>query len=658
MIRTLLYLSIIGALLAVPARSLAERAKIEMVPGEAPTAEILGAIPDEYVVTLSPVRVLREKSKRAIADATGGSARLSKESAHVALVKGKDVCGKIRKKERKQRLTFRGSARVPVLRRTVCDPNARMKINQRVPNDEKFYVQWALNQANDIDINAPEAWALHTGSRGVVVAVIDTGIDYDHPDLAGNVWTNPGEIPGNGIDDDGNGYIDDIHGYNAVNNTGDPMDDHGHGTHVSGTIGAVSNNTTGVAGVNWNIQIVGAKFLESSGYGSLYNAVLAIDYVTSLRQHGVNVILSSNSWGGGGYYSSLRDAISRAGLADILFIAAAGNNGLNIDQNPVYPASYNLANMINVAAVDSNGYRASFSNYGSQTVHIAAPGVNIASTYFGNRYAYMSGTSMATPHVSGAIALIKAMSRDLTASQLKEKLLAGGRVLESLNGVVQTNAMVDLARTIPLLVWNPMPEDGIDPDWTPTPTPVPSHTPTPIFTPTRTPIPTPAQYDLSGMATTSDGTRISGARITVVTTEPNTYTVMTDSNGFFRVNDIWGPTNYTLSASAGGYLFDVQTGQVLKDTNITVRARAVRSYTLTVKAVTNTMLPVPGITIYGTTIGTGTTNSSGVATFTVPYGTSYSLQPYDLHYTFTDGIREGIIYGDSTRVVVGVLNQE
>ena len=299
-----------------------------------PCAAEAPAVAGEYVITLSPVKALRAKTLQGVRTADR-AARVASESKHVALFKGqggRDLCGKVRRYERRERLRMAKAGRHALVRTITCEPNAILSALV-TPNDPMFSQQWGYMDS-PYGLSLQTAWASHTGSRGVVVAVIDTGVDYNHDDLKNNIWTNKGEIPGNGIDDDGNGYVDDVHGYNFVSDNGDPLDDHGHGTHCSGTIGAQTNNGLGVSGVNWNVQIIGVKFLSSSGSGSLYNAVRSIDYVTALKAHGTPVLLSSNSWGGGGYYQALKDAISRANDADILFVAAAGNSHIDSDTSP------------------------------------------------------------------------------------------------------------------------------------------------------------------------------------------------------------------------------------------------------------------------------------------------------------------------------------
>ena len=291
------------------------------------------------------------------------------------------------------------------------------------PNDPQAGSQWDMAA-----IDAQNAWTITTGSASVVVAIIDTGVDYNHVDLDANIWTNPGEIPGNGIDDDGNGFVDDIHGYDFVNDDGNPMDDNGHGTHVAGTIAAEGNNATGVTGVTWSTSIMALKFLAANGSGYLSDAVEAINYATMMRtRYGVNVRVENNSWGGGGFSSAMQAAIQASNDAGILFVAAAGNSGTNNDAVAQYPANYDSPNVISVAATTQNGQLASFSCYGATTVDIAAPGVSILSTTPNNTYSTYSGTSMATPHVSAVAALAWAVNPTATVGRSPQRHPPGRR---------------------------------------------------------------------------------------------------------------------------------------------------------------------------------------------------------------------------------------
>ena len=302
------------------------------------------------------------------------------------------------------------------------------------PNDPDFGDLWGLNNTGqsggtaDVDIDAPEAWNITTGDSDIVIGVIDSGVDYEHEDLAANMWVNPGEIAGNGIDDDGNGYIDDIYGINPAYGTTDPMDDDGHGTHVAGTIGAVGDNGIGVVGVNHSVSIAGCKFLSSSGTGSTADAIACIDYFTDLKlNRGINVKATNNSWGGGGYSQSLEMAIEAAGDAGILFAAAAGNAGIDNDLNNSYPSNYETStnSLIAVASINRNDGDSGYS-YGDESVDLAAPGTAILSTLPGDNYGAYSGTSMATPHVTGAAALVWAINPDLSPSEMKELLMSTG----------------------------------------------------------------------------------------------------------------------------------------------------------------------------------------------------------------------------------------
>jgi subtilisin family serine protease len=306
------------------------------------------------------------------------------------------------------------------------------------PNDPSFGQLWGLHNTGqsvngvtgtaDADVDAREAWDVATGSSSVVVAVIDTGTDFGHPELGGSMdtspvmWVNPGEncagCRSDGVDNDGNGYVDDWRGYDFVNNDNNPVDDQAHGTHVSGTIGAVGNNGSGIAGVNWNVKIMALKFLDRNGSGTIADAVEAILYAARSGAHVLN-----NSWGGGGFSQALFDAIKESDTKGALFVAAAGNDGVNTDSSPHYPSSYDVPNVVSVAATTSSDARASFSNYGRKSVDLGAPGANIYSTVLSNGYDYYNGTSMATPHVAGAAALAKAAFPAATGIGLKALLL-------------------------------------------------------------------------------------------------------------------------------------------------------------------------------------------------------------------------------------------
>lgn len=318
-------------------------------------------------------------------------------------------------------------------------PNFIRSVSITPPNDSRYSELWGMSQQNDIDINALEASAKASFSEAenIVVGVVDTGIDYNHPDLQQNMWKNPQEASGTpGVDDDGNGVVDDIYGYNAINNSGNPFDDQSHGTHCAGTIGARGNNGIGVAGVVWSVKLMGLKFLDSQGRGNDADAIKAINYAVTMRNKGGALKILSNSWGGGGYNPALLEAIQRANDNGILFVAAAGNDNKNTDISPNYPSNYSVPNIISVAAIDQNGNRASFSNYGVSTVDIAAPGVGILSTTPNNGYASYNGTSMATPHVSGLAVLAYAQNTEQSPAAVKELIFESLKPISALNGLM------------------------------------------------------------------------------------------------------------------------------------------------------------------------------------------------------------------------------
>ena len=347
---------------------------------------------------------------------------------------------------------------------------------QVVPNDSRFSELWGLQNLGQsgglsgADIRAVGAWDLTTGSETVIVGVIDTGVDFTHDDLVMNIYTNPGEdawanpddpSSGNGEDDDGNGYVDDWKGWNFVNNTNNPYDDNMHGTHCAGTIGAMGNNSIGVVGVNWTVKLMPLKFLNSRGSGNSADAIDAIVYASDL---GVDIL--SNSWGGGGFSQSMEDAIQYANERDVLFVAAAGNDGTNNDAIPHYPSNYDVPNVVAVAASDHSDNRALWgsgggggddcgfvcssataaapgSNYGPTTVDIAAPGKNILSTVPGNGYSTLSGTSMATPHLSGVVALLLAVNPELTIAEQKNALFSTVDPLDDFTNLIVTEGRVN-----------------------------------------------------------------------------------------------------------------------------------------------------------------------------------------------------------------------
>ena len=344
-----------------------------------------------------------------------------------------------------------------------AEPNYRVSATV-LPDDPRFDELWGLNNVSqtggiaDADIDMPEAWETTTGSGNTIVAVIDTGVDYSHPDLAANMWVNAGEIPGDHIDNDGNGYVDDVHGYDFVNNDGDPFDDHSHGTHVAGTIAAVGDNGIGVTGINWHAKIMALKFLDAQGSGTVADAIKAIDYAVA---NGATI--SNNSWGGNEAFSqSLYDAIARARDADHVFVTAAGNGnfigiGQNNDTNPFYPAAFDLDNIITVAATDDHDSKAIFSNYGTRTVDLGAPGVDILSTTPNNSYETLSGTSMATPHVTGVVALVRDTQPSWTYDQAINDVLSTVDPISAMSGITVTGGRLNAAAAV-LGAANPAPE--------------------------------------------------------------------------------------------------------------------------------------------------------------------------------------------------------
>ncbi len=318
------------------------------------------------------------------------------------------------------------------------------------PNDPRFSELYGLAK-----ISAPAAWDLTTGSAETVVAVIDTGIKYDHEDLSANMWTNPGEISGNGIDDDGNGFVDDYYGYDFFSNDSDPLDENGHGTHVAGTIGAVGNNGIGVVGVNWNVKIMTIKIYNSTGFGTTSAMLInAYNYVRMMKNRGVNIRVANHSYSGCdeacGYDQATKDSLDAMGDAGILNVIAAGNGSRNIDTaEPAFPASYTSPGVLSVAASNSIDEKAGFSNFGATSVDLAAPGVGILSTInTTSKYVSFSGTSMASPHVAGAAALLSSYNPSLSPESLKATLMNTVDPLAQWSGVVKTGGRLNVDRAL------------------------------------------------------------------------------------------------------------------------------------------------------------------------------------------------------------------
>jgi thermitase len=326
-----------------------------------------------------------------------------------------------------------------------AEPNWIIKLSSiDIPADASFKKQWGLKNTGisggkiGEDINILKAWEISKGSKDVKIAVIDTGVDYTHPDLKNQIEINLAELNGKpGVDDDGNGYVDDVYGYNFATKNADPMDGHGHGTHCAGVIGA-EHNQIGVAGVMSQVKIIPVKFLSDSGEGEELDAIAAIDYAI---KRGAKVL--SNSWGGSEKTQALEDAIVKAEQDRVVFVAAAGNEYSDNDSSNSFPANFDISNVISVGAFTNKGSKASFSNYGAHSVHVFAPGQDIYSTVNKGGYASMSGTSMATPYVSGVVGLLLSKEPNLSPQEVRERLIKTSHDNSKLNGLSQSNGRID-----------------------------------------------------------------------------------------------------------------------------------------------------------------------------------------------------------------------
>ncbi|MBC7742775.1 MAG: S8 family serine peptidase [Bdellovibrionaceae bacterium] len=410
------------------------------------------AVPGEYIVRLKTN--VAKISKAQLSQALGSSIKSTIPRLNLVVVK--------RASFETKSSALQALKSNPLV--AIAEPNFIYKIN-RTPNDPLLSQLWGMKNLGQVDsgggvgvagvdIDVEKAWDIETGSSKMIVAVIDTGIDFNHPDLKDNLWTNQAEAAGiAGIDDDGNGVIDDIHGYNAITGTGDATDDHGHGSHCAGTIGAKGNDEKGIVGVNWDVQLMAVKFLDANGSGNLEDALKAIDYASRM---GAKVL--SNSWGGGEFSETLFEVIKNSNKLGSIFVAAAGNDASNNDTSPSYPASFEVENVFVVGAINNKGIMADFSNFGKKTVHISAPGVNIYSST-GGAYDSWSGTSMATPHVSGVAALLWAHEPQLTSLEVMQRLMQTAKPLAGLKNKTKTGGMVSAYNALTNTVPPPDPND-------------------------------------------------------------------------------------------------------------------------------------------------------------------------------------------------------
>jgi subtilisin family serine protease len=392
-------------------------------------------VPGEFVVRYRNAGAARQGVKRLAATGASGR-RVTGRVAVVRLPRGKALRAATAQLERDPAVLW-------------AEPNYLYR-STRMPDDGLFAQQWALHNTGavgraDADIDAPDAWNLTTGSASVLVGIVDTGADVAHPDLAPNIAVNPGESGGgretNGVDDDGNGLIDDVRGWDFAAGDNNPADTFGHGTHVTGTIGARGNDGRGTAGVAWSAGLLPLRALNDQGWGSSLDIADAMAYAARRGARVVNVSL-----GGAGHSQAMLDAI--CGAPDTLFVVAAGNDGTNVDQEPFYPCAYAAANVICVAATDARDALASFSNRGAGAVDLAAPGAQILSTVPGGGHALYSGTSMATPHVAGAAALLFAQRPERTPQQVKDALMQSVDRLPGLAGAVQSGGRLNVAAAL------------------------------------------------------------------------------------------------------------------------------------------------------------------------------------------------------------------
>ena len=335
---------------------------------------------------------------------------------------------------------------------------------QLTPNDAQFGSLWGMNNTGQsgglvgFDIDAAAAWDSHTSSPGIIIGSIDTGVDVNHEDLSANIWVNPGEIPGNFVDDDANGFIDDVNGWDFVNNDSFPFDDHDHGSHTMGTAAGQGNNGIGVAGVTWTASIMSIKVCNQFGSCPSSAILGGVDYATDN-----NARVTSNSYGGGGFSQAMKDAIDRADAAGILFSAAAGNNGRDIEFSNFFPAGYDSPNIISVAAMNRFGGKSGFSNWGATRVDLGAPGSSILSTTRNNRYSTFNGTSMACPHVTGAVAYLMGFNPNLGHLEYKQIIMDSAEPSGAMAGRSVTGGTLNIKTALDLTPPLIIPPENVPP---------------------------------------------------------------------------------------------------------------------------------------------------------------------------------------------------
>ena len=576
------------------------------------------------------VKLLNEATGEAIAvqermKLVGGAAVMEVQDGDSS---AEETCRRFREEIREQRAEYASGERRLPPKNFTCSPDFSVEAFA-VPNDPMLGSLWGIsNSPNNFDVDAPAILDANNANdgRGVLVAVVDTGVDYTHPDLAANMWVNPGEIAGNGLDDDGNGYVDDMHGYNFVGNNGNPMDDNGHGTHVAGTIAAVRNNGIGVVGVAPGAKIIGCKFLASNGSGSLSAAIGCLNYLATLEARGYNIAVVNHSWGGGGYSGTLYNAFMNAGQY-FMNVSAAGNSNLDIEVNQTYPAGFYLTSNTVVAAITSGGNRASFSNWGRLSVHIAAPGQDILSTYPGNRYQYLSGTSMAAPHVTGVFAVLAGYNPQIGIPAMRDLLLNQGyKPLGTMTGLTVRAGLPSIGA---LLAAAPPPGPTPTPTTTPTATQTatPTATATPSATPTNTPTPVPGTNRISGGVYGTSGNPLPGVTIRVVDRQSGSTlkTTVTSSDGLYSLY-LNTPVRVNISAIIAGYSIASRDDVYLIGPATIDFAAAQQSFAVSGKVMNKDKTPISGATVTLPPFGSRTTAADGRFSFTgIPHGTTVEL---------------------------------